>query len=349
MAHAVFSLKKMSRGSLGAAYRHDAREMEVKNADGSKTILNEELMGCGSKSYTALVDERLKDLEHFRDRKIRSDAVHAFSIVLAVPKEAADKIDLDKWKNKNIEWLEKTFNREKNIYGNNVLSVRLHMDESSPHLHAIVIPIDEKGHLNAYEYVHGPGSLRQLQTSYAEAMAEFGLTRGLEYSVAKHEELKSFYASLNEAAMTRAPEISKGESIEQYKIRADKAMSDMAKKYFAETKKLERQRDVAITKEKQNTIKAKMDLKEEKHAHRKLKEKIEDMEFEIDEPVEDIAKKIESINAIQKAIETIEDPAQKEYARDFLNDLIRRGREEEKEKKRKEEQKKKNKDKKEEK
>ena len=53
-------------------------------------------------------------------------------------------------------------------------------------VNAIVIPVDEKGHLNASRFIDGSRTLANLQTSYAESMKEFGLMRGLENSSAKH-------------------------------------------------------------------------------------------------------------------------------------------------------------------
>ena len=103
MAHAVFSLKKLSKGALMNSSRHDKREMEVLNADGSKTVLNEELVNTEGKNYTQLVSERLKSLEQYRTRNIRSDAVYAISVVLAVPQERAESIDVDAWKKKSME------------------------------------------------------------------------------------------------------------------------------------------------------------------------------------------------------------------------------------------------------
>ncbi len=331
MAHAIFSINKLAKGSLAAAYNHNSREMEVKNADGTKSILNEELVNDASgKSYVKLVDERLQALKQYQDKTIRKDAVHAFSVVLALPAEAVPNIDTTKWKEKNLKWLEDTFNRNKELFGSNLVSAKLHMDESSPHIHAIVVPIDAKGHLNAYDYIHGPASLRQLQTSYAEAMKEFGLERGLEYSVSKHQDLKRFYATLNESVSTKAPEIIKGESIEQYKERADKHASDLALRVFAEKKKIEKERDIAISKEHQKTVNAKLELKEVKHELKSAKQSLDELEIQAGEQIRGIVKKVESINAIQMAIEEIEDPQEKNFAKDFLNNLIKQGMEKKK-------------------
>ena len=42
---------------------------------------------------------------------------------------------LDDWCNDSLKWLQDTFGKE------NVVSVVLHMDEHTPHLHASIVPI----------------------------------------------------------------------------------------------------------------------------------------------------------------------------------------------------------------
>ena len=51
------------------------------------------------------------------------------------------------------------------------------------------------------------------QTTYAKYMQSFGLKRGLKGSQAKHEDIKRFYAELNQA-MNRVPERLPEESVE---------------------------------------------------------------------------------------------------------------------------------------
>lgn len=82
---------------------------------------------------------------------------------------------------------------------NNVLSVVYHDDEvGNVHCHAFIVPIDEKGKLNASRFTDGNRICSQMQTSYAEAMMQFGLKRGLKNSHAKHKDIKKYYAELNQ-------------------------------------------------------------------------------------------------------------------------------------------------------
>lgn len=98
----------------------------------------------------------------------------------------------------------------------NVVSAVLHLDESTPHIHATVVPIvrgerrkakqeqaKNKGkrtyrkkkdapRLCADDVMSRP-KLKEYQTTYAETMAKFGLARGIDGSEAKHITGSQFY------------------------------------------------------------------------------------------------------------------------------------------------------------
>ncbi len=96
------------------------------------------------------------------------------------------------------------------------MSAVLHMDETTPHIHATVVPIvtgerrkakreqtKNNGKRTYRKKKDGPrlcaddvmsrSKLKEYQTSYAEAMAKYGLKRGIEGSEAKHITGSQFY------------------------------------------------------------------------------------------------------------------------------------------------------------
>ena len=79
--------------------------------------------------------------------------------------------------------------------------------------------VDNK--LNGTYYVGNKQKLRNLQDSYAKAMAPLGMERGLQKSLAKHTDIKKFYAVLNREVAKELPEIIPGETIENYRDRAN--------------------------------------------------------------------------------------------------------------------------------
>ena len=129
------------------------------------------------------------------------------------------EINYEKWKQKNVEWMKDTFN----IAGDgkdNVISMVYHGDEAgNVHCHALVIPVDERGHLNARRFINGSRAMSEHQTTYAKYMQSFGLKRGLKGSQARHKDIKRFYAELNQA-ISRVPEQLPGESFEKYMERS---------------------------------------------------------------------------------------------------------------------------------
>ena len=141
--------------------------------------------------------------ERFQHRteglRIRSNAVLGYEVVLAYSPEAEGRIDHDKWLRENVKWLARNFGGKDNIP-----FVTFHADESTRHMHAVVIPIDDKGKLNARFYTGGKAKLSKLQDSYAEAMEQFGLERGNRYldhpdiASAHHTDLKVYYAAERE-------------------------------------------------------------------------------------------------------------------------------------------------------
>lgn len=50
-------------------------------------------------------------------------------------KDIPKDFDFEQWKKENVEWLQSYFGKD------NVVSAVLHMDETTPHIHAVVIPM----------------------------------------------------------------------------------------------------------------------------------------------------------------------------------------------------------------
>lgn len=99
-----------------------------------------------------------------------------------------DKVTSDKWVQENINWMCEKYGKE------NIVRFTLHMDERTPHIHAVTVPITKDGGLSAKSYANGKKELRMLQTDYAKSMECFGLERGLERVGVRHESAQEYYA-----------------------------------------------------------------------------------------------------------------------------------------------------------
>ena len=129
--------------------------------------------------------------------RVRKDSVRAIEFILTASPEWFEKATQDqfnKWQEVNIKWLKEKYGEA------NLASAVLHMDESSPHIHAHVVPITKDGRLSAKDLIGGDRkNLSKLQTDYAKSMAQFGLVRGEEKSVAKYQDIKTYYQAVNES------------------------------------------------------------------------------------------------------------------------------------------------------
>ena len=213
MGYAVLHLDK-AKGADSGMSAHIERTIHPKNADPSRTHLNRELIQFpeGVTSRTQAILHRL-DTAGLK-RKIGKNQVQAIRILLTGTHEDMVQIEkegrLDEWCQDNIDWLQKTYGID------NVVSVVLHMDESTPHLHATVIPIVETERKRkkkeeevkrtyrkkapaprlSADDVMSRAKLKNYQNTYAAAMQKYGLQRGIDGSEAQHISTHEYYRSL---------------------------------------------------------------------------------------------------------------------------------------------------------
>ncbi|WP_432741552.1 MobV family relaxase [Methylobacter sp. G7] len=178
---------------------------KTQNADPAKAKLNRWLVGDGN--IVGDVKNRIGG------RKIRKNAVLALEFLLTASPDyfrpdhperggqyQEDRvIDFEK---ASLVWLRDTFGTE------NIVSVVTHLDEQTPHLHAVVVPIcPDTGKLNASRWFDGKKSLSELQTRFAHAVNHLGLRRGKEHSTATHTRIGEYYGNVNTAIPPVLPDI----------------------------------------------------------------------------------------------------------------------------------------------
>ncbi len=193
MAYAIARMAKQKGGSVGSSSLHNSRQRETPNADPEREKENRVLIG-GEKPTPVRVREIIA--EH--GGKPRVDSVEAVEILLTASPEwfldDDDHIDqkkVDQFCKAACEFLLDKKN------GGIVVKADLHMDEKSPHVQAIMVPIDPKGRLNCRHFFGERWQLKQWQTRFSEKVAHLGLERGVEGSRATHHEVKDFYKAIN--------------------------------------------------------------------------------------------------------------------------------------------------------
>lgn len=184
--YCIMRMQKIkSTSAASAILKHARREIPCKTvkdptAKNIKITLGDEMRRTAGRPFKEIFKERTAG------QKIRKNAVHAVEVVLTFsPGALAPGDPLKKWAEANMSWLEQTFGGRQNI-----INAVLHLDETTPHIHAMVIPIDERGKLNARAFLGGTSHrMSELQTEYAKAMEPFGLERGIsrEITGSKHQ------------------------------------------------------------------------------------------------------------------------------------------------------------------
>lgn len=215
MGYVVLHLEKTS-GTDSAMSAHIERTIMPKNADPQRTHLNRELIEFpdGVHNRTEAIQQRLETAG--LQRKIGKNQVRAVRIMLSGSPDDMKRIEqggnLDKWCRDNLDWLRKTYGSE------NIVSAVVHLDESTPHIHATMIPIvtgerrktktEQTTSKKKYrkkstdtarlcaDDVMSRVRLKEYQNTYAEQMAKYGLRRGIDGSEAKHVTTSQYYRDL---------------------------------------------------------------------------------------------------------------------------------------------------------
>lgn len=215
MGYVVLHIEKAA-GTDAAMSGHVERRITPANVITTLTYLNEELV-----EFPKGVTNRTEAIQHRLDnagleRKIGKNQVRALRVMLSGSPEDMKRIrqagQLDAWAKDSCGWLQKTFGKE------NVVSAVLHLDEKTPHIHATVVPITRGERRKAKlereknaqsgkrtyrtkkdrprlcaDDVMARDKLKAYQTTYAEAMAKYGLQRGIDGSEAKHISTQQYY------------------------------------------------------------------------------------------------------------------------------------------------------------
>jgi len=187
MAYAIMRCKKLTTMSnVANSLKHCHRERETPNADPSRTPENAHMAARSA-------DEAMGRLRELLPEKRRKDAVLAVEYVMTASPEW--------WKQASREQQETFFVRSHawlaNKYGQDrIITATVHRDELTPHLSAFVVPLTHDGRLSAKAFTGGRAQLSRDQSSFAAAVADLGLQRGIEGSRATHTRVKSFYGAL---------------------------------------------------------------------------------------------------------------------------------------------------------
>lgn len=128
-------------------------------------------------------------------KAIRKDAVKFTTHVLTGSHEDMKAIFNDKEKSK--AWIQENYNFVAKEFGKeNIVRFNLHMDEKTPHIHVVTVPLTTDGRLSAREQFGNKTELRNRQDRYAEAMKPFELQRGKRRTGISHDSAQEYYSRM---------------------------------------------------------------------------------------------------------------------------------------------------------
>ena len=134
--------------------------------------------------------------------KVRKNAVRGIEVFMGYSPDA--EISVEQWNIRTKTWLAETFGSA------NILQFDLHLDETTPHAQAIIVPITPDGRLTAKHWLGGKGKLAGLQTDFWKSVGEpLGLERGVEGSSRKHIPLAEMHNRLAYVKDSPTPEVEK--------------------------------------------------------------------------------------------------------------------------------------------
>jgi len=210
MSYAIIRNEKYKRENLKGIYRHNERRNKNysnKNINKDKSYLNYSLKTCNH-SYE-------KEFELIREKynlkgQIKTVSNIVCEYIITSDKEFFNNIGVDETK----RYFETAYNfvcQYKDLSSKYILSAKVHMDEETPHMHLVFIPvvhtIDKKGNnidkIACSEFWKEKDSYRMLQDALYNYMISnnFDLERGISsdrqhLSVAEYKEITNFNNSI---------------------------------------------------------------------------------------------------------------------------------------------------------
>lgn len=203
MSYAIIRNVKYKRENLKGIYRHNERKnsnYSNKNIDKEKSYLNyalKEPMYSYEKEF-----DRLKE-EYNLKGQIKTVSNIACEYIITSDKDFFDSIGETETK-RYFETAYKFVTKYKNLGEKYILSAQVHMDEETPHMHLVFLPVvhttDKKGNaidkLACSEFWKEKDSYRNLQNAFYDYMVShnFNLLRGLpkEETNRQHLDIKEY-------------------------------------------------------------------------------------------------------------------------------------------------------------
>jgi len=188
--------------AVRAAQIHNSREKPI--AHGASDIGPRHIIGGRN-----LVEDIKAALRHhgIDPAKLRKNGVIAYEAVLTASPTYFQNLAPEERGVKFRRWYDEQKRFVLAKYGEHrVVSMVLHLDEQTPHIHVVILPLELRADGRSKDgtkrwalvgrSISGPGQFDRLQNEYARAMEPLGLSRGEVKSGRKHKPVREYLAEL---------------------------------------------------------------------------------------------------------------------------------------------------------
>lgn len=194
MSTLVLHMSKFKKDAIRGIQSHNRRERESHSnpdIDYNRSAGNYDLHESASDNYAQAIQNRIDDL--LMVKAVRKDAVHMCGLIVSSDKSfftRMGKVETRRFFEEAAAYLTDFVGKE------NVVSAMVHMDEKTPHMHFLHVPVTQDGRLSANS-IYTRASLKKLQTdlpSYLQSRG-FEIQRGVEQkpgAAKKHLDTREF-------------------------------------------------------------------------------------------------------------------------------------------------------------
>lgn len=223
--YGTINVKEVHNRDVKGCEEHNRRQYQADkmppNIDLSRSHLNTEWIACDKANFKEAIKEKLSGVT------VRKNAVIALEYVLGASPEFFERTGKPKsYLNHCIEFVEGRHSPE------NIVAINMHLDEMTPHVHVLVVPLVEKKvrwknkkgsgekterRLCARDFTGHPNMLRQLQNDFYEHIVPIGVFTGVEFTryTSAQEQVKTYNARVDYriAKINKLAEISQQQMI----------------------------------------------------------------------------------------------------------------------------------------
>lgn len=303
----AWNVQKNTVGSLKNLEREQNRENannRNKLIDTSKSHLNYELVP-GSRDLT---DKTLDLVEQSRANgsRIQKNSVVDLSNIITLSRDYADKLGYEGTKyyfSSVVEYFQEEFGKE------NVTSAIVHLDESKPHMHLHITPINaENGKLQARN-VMTRGRVNKIHTELPKFLQERGFDVERGNSREKDGTRKDYVRDINKLKQLTEQEREKLSAFKQKNDVLEKTL-DKNKTEIAEISKIRGHKEQEIISVSETLEKEKEALKKalnEKLEYEREMQKLFDQKMALADELDEMRELVEDTKALAESVNTYKD------------------------------------------